>query len=150
TAARIERNATGLLLFCRMTRPIPVAGPFPRVADHVVKAIAVWRKRIDRRRVFVSGACKILPGKLALPIVRHSGAGRSIVAPGKLRGFKSTPGSELPFRFGRQGFSRPRSVSLGVWIRDMHYRMVIETIERTLRAIGMSPVRTAKIGPPIS
>src|SRR5260370_634178 len=47
--ARIFRNAAGLRRIGLMLLGVPVGGPFPDVADHVVNAIAVWRERGDRR-----------------------------------------------------------------------------------------------------
>jgi hypothetical protein len=46
-------------------------GPLPHVANHVEKAVAVRRKGLDRRGAFEAVLCKILPGKLPLPGIRH-------------------------------------------------------------------------------
>src|SRR5437899_443520 len=40
---RVERGVA------RVTRTVPIAGPFPDVADHVVQAVAVRLEAADRR-----------------------------------------------------------------------------------------------------
>src|SRR5690349_15069287 len=45
SAARIFRNAARLGRVGRVLGGPPVGGPFPDIADHVVDAVAVWRKR---------------------------------------------------------------------------------------------------------
>ncbi len=50
-----------------MARHVPIAGPFPNVADHVVKTIAVRRKAADRRSAGISVLLAIIDGKDALP-----------------------------------------------------------------------------------
>src|SRR5258705_10475553 len=46
-AARVLRNAAGFRRVGFMLLRVPVGGPFPDVADHVVNAIAVRRERRD-------------------------------------------------------------------------------------------------------
>src|SRR5215813_12670683 len=48
SAARILWDATCFRYVALMLRRVPVGGPFPDVADHVVKAIAIWRKCFHR------------------------------------------------------------------------------------------------------
>src|SRR5262245_58083665 len=50
---------------------VPVSGPLPHVARHVVEAVAVRWKRSHRRSALEPVFFKVLPGKLALPGVRH-------------------------------------------------------------------------------
>src|SRR5205823_199175 len=45
---------------------VPIGGPFPDVAGHVVEAIAVGRKRADGSCPLVAVLAAVLPGKLAL------------------------------------------------------------------------------------
>src|SRR5438445_10736650 len=52
-------------------RAIPVAAPFPNVAGHVVKPIAIWRKRFHRRDAGISILTRIFHRKLSLPRVGH-------------------------------------------------------------------------------
>src|ERR1700730_15399336 len=49
SAAWIFRNAAGLRRVRFMLGRIPVGGPFPDIADHVVDPVAVRRKGRDRR-----------------------------------------------------------------------------------------------------
>src|SRR5262245_5965206 len=49
----------------------PVACPFPDIADHVVKAIAIGRKRRHWRRTLVTVLLEVLIGKSALPDIGH-------------------------------------------------------------------------------
>src|SRR5262245_29113676 len=70
-AARIARNTTGLLLFFRVLRFIPICGPLPDVADHVIDSMAVRRICTNGRCSFVSVFTSVLPWKFALPEIRH-------------------------------------------------------------------------------
>src|SRR5215470_1333673 len=47
-AARVLGNAACLWRIGLVAGRVPVAGPFPDVADHVAKAVAVAREGIDR------------------------------------------------------------------------------------------------------
>src|SRR4029453_5538832 len=47
-ASRIAWDAAGLVDLGRMAIGVPVGGPIPHVAGHVVKAVPVRRKRSDR------------------------------------------------------------------------------------------------------
>ena len=59
-AARVLRNAAGLRDIRFVPVDIPVGGPFPGIADHVVNAVAVGRKRRHRRGARETIACQIL------------------------------------------------------------------------------------------
>src|SRR3954471_15179264 len=62
--------------------PIPVGGPLPDVAGHVVEAETVRRERPDGGRPLVTILRQILPGKRTLPRVGlHGAARRELVAP---------------------------------------------------------------------
>src|SRR5437773_2758231 len=63
-------------------RAIPIAAPFPYVAGHVVKTVAIWRKRFHRRDAFVTVFARILHWKFSLPRIGHPlAAGTKIIAP---------------------------------------------------------------------
>src|SRR5262245_29000171 len=65
----IEARAARLLyLFVLL---VPVRGPLPHVACHVVESIAARWKRSHRRSSLEPVFFKVLPGKFALPCVRH-------------------------------------------------------------------------------
>src|SRR5215469_7992678 len=53
-AARILRNTAGLGRIGFVPVQPPVRGPFPDIADHVVKAVAVWWKGLYRRGSFIA------------------------------------------------------------------------------------------------
>src|SRR5438046_2252601 len=46
--ARVLRDAAGLWRIGFMPWRVPVGGPFPDVADHVVQPVAVWRECANR------------------------------------------------------------------------------------------------------
>src|SRR6516165_3809318 len=48
-AARVDRDAAGLASVGLVSGRVPVAGPFPDVADHVVEAVTVRRECGDGR-----------------------------------------------------------------------------------------------------
>src|SRR5215510_12231994 len=97
STARIFRNAARLWRIGLMFRRVPVAGPFPYVADHVVKAVAVGRKCSHRRRAFMTARTSFLVRKFALPRVRQLAVARhELIAPRKLRVLKSTTRGEFP------------------------------------------------------
>src|SRR5262245_54056755 len=78
-AARIFRDAAGLRSIGGVLGRIPVAGPLPDIADHVVDAVAVWRERGHRRGALKPRAS--LAGKLAVPSICHLAvAGNALVA----------------------------------------------------------------------
>src|SRR5262245_28378938 len=98
-AARVVGNAARAERLGLVLGPVPVGGPFPHVADHVVDAVSVWREGVDRRRALIAVGEEILPRKLALPGVRHVPApGRQLVAPCELDALEPAARGVLPFR----------------------------------------------------
>ena len=96
-AARIVERAAGLLDLAVVL--VPVGGPLPDVAGHVVEAVAVGRKRADRRRPLVAVLEQVLPGELALPGVGHRlAARRELVAPGDTRRRRGRRARRTPIR----------------------------------------------------
>src|SRR3984893_18338721 len=82
SAARIFRNAAGLRRVRFMLLRIPVGGPFPDIADHVMNAVAVRREGRDRRGAIETVATEILLREFALPgIGLVLAAGRELVPP---------------------------------------------------------------------
>ena len=134
-----------------MFRRIPIAGPLPDIADHVVQPVAVRRKRRHRRRALKAVAAKILARKFALPGIGHVLAvGRELVAPGKLGAVEPAARGELPFGLGRNVFAGPLGVGQRVGERHVHDRMIVEIIDVALRAVGMAPVGTLEKSPPLT
>src|SRR5258705_9458061 len=102
-AARIRRNAARFLRFFGMARLVPILRPLPGVADHVEEAVAIRRKRTDRRGALVAVLDEILVRKPALPEIRERLAGwHQDVAPGVVRILETAARGELPFGFGPQ------------------------------------------------
>src|SRR3984957_10499037 len=102
-AAWIFRNAARLRRVGIVPGRVPVAGPLPDIADHVVKAVAVRRKGFYRRGAVVTVEMKVMQREIALPGVGHlSAAGPEFIAPGQLGAIEAAARGELPLRFGRQ------------------------------------------------
>src|SRR5688572_12774985 len=81
-AARVLGDAASLRRVGRVLRRIPVTRPFPDVADHVAKAVAVRRESADWGRALVGVWREVLVRELALPGVRHLATVRhELVAP---------------------------------------------------------------------
>src|SRR5262249_55762148 len=77
-------NATGLLRVRRVLAGPPICGPFPDIADHVVDAVAVRRKRRHRRGTVEAILAFIFVREISLPGICHVlAAGRKRVAPGE-------------------------------------------------------------------
>src|SRR5262245_39278898 len=94
---RVPRNTACLHRVSRMPVVIPVGGPLPDVANHVVESVAVRRVRADRRRSLESVAWRTLPGKFSLPDVRHVPILRQeFVAPRISGAVESSACGELP------------------------------------------------------
>src|SRR5262245_57235812 len=84
SAARILWNAARLGRIAFVLGRPPICGPFPHIADHIVEAVAVGRKRGHRRRALVTIEAQILARKFSLPGIRQVTPGREFVAPGEL------------------------------------------------------------------
>src|SRR5262249_59061911 len=94
-AARVDRQAARPLL--RVGSDIPVRGPLPDIADHVVEAVAVGREGAHRGGAFVAVLAQVLPGELALPGVCHRLAVRlESIPPGKLLAVRPAPPADIP------------------------------------------------------
>src|SRR5206468_12889868 len=70
-AARVLRNAARLHGIRLMLRRIPVGGPLPDIADHVVQPVAVWRECTDRRGALETIGIGVLAREFPLPGVCH-------------------------------------------------------------------------------
>ena len=132
-----------------MLRSIPIGGPLPDVADHVVKAIAVRWKSADRRRALVAVVFQIFVREFALPGIGHVFAvRREFIAPGKLGTLEAAARGELPFGFRRQFLSGPLRVSFGIFVRDVDDGMIFASLDPAAAAIRMPPVGAKPKFPP--
>src|SRR5262249_50316319 len=130
-ATRVRRNAARLRRIGFMPCRPPIAGPLPHIADHVVEAVAVGRKRGYRRRPLVSILGEVLVWKVALPGIGHVPAARhELLAPGELGAVESTPRRKLPFGFGRQFLAGPFGVGLSIAVGDVNHGMIIKAADR--------------------
>src|SRR5271156_4271598 len=118
--AWILRNATCFRRINLVSRRIPIAGPLPNVAYHVVDTITVGGECGHRRGAFETILVPIAPREVALPRVRHvPPAGHEFVTPGKLGAIKSTARGKFPLSLRRQVFSGPFGVGFGVSIGNV-------------------------------
>src|SRR5262245_8353969 len=123
--ARISRRATGLALGGGMRLGVPVLGPLPGVADHVVEAIAVRREGGHRRRALETVLVQVLVRELALPGVGHvPAAGRELVAPGELGAIGAAARGQLPLGLRRQVLAGPARVGLRIGEAHVHHWVV--------------------------
>src|SRR5271165_1472594 len=115
TALRIARHAARALGLRRMVIGIPVSGPFPDIADHIVEMETVGRERSDRRAADKPVQTLVAVRERALPGVRHVVViGDELVSPGKHHAVQSAAGGKFPFRLGGQLLARPRRVGLDI------------------------------------
>jgi hypothetical protein len=150
SAAGIDRDATRLVLGCRMPGAKPVLGPFPDVADHVGQAEAVGRIGADRRGSFVAVRQIVLPGEFALPDIGHLASIRlQLITPGIFMIIHSGPCGIFPLRLGRQALARPVGISGGVGMGDVHHRVIHQFGVAAVRSKRMTPVGTEAEGPPV-
>src|SRR6478672_7159571 len=79
---RIARDSAFVCERFIVIRAIPIAAPFPYVAGHVVKTVAILRKRFHRCDAGVTVFARILHWKFSLPRVGHPfAAGTKFIAP---------------------------------------------------------------------
>ena len=151
SAARIFRNAARLRRVGLVLGRPPIGGPFPDIADHVVDAVAVRRKRHHRRGALVTVLAFIFVREISLPgIGAMLSAGRELVAPGEFGAVEAAARGELPLRFGRQVLARPFGVGERVRISDVHDRMIVQAVDVALRPVRMPPIRALQEPPPFA
>ncbi len=150
TAAWIFRDAACLWRVGLVLLRVPIDSPLPDIADHVVDAVAVCRKRQNRRSAVKPIFAKILERKISLPGVgaMHS-AGRKIVAPRELGSIKPAARGKLPLSFGRQILAGPLGIGFGVAVRDMNGGMIVKPADRAPRPIGPPPIGAGFEIPPL-
>src|SRR4051812_38961261 len=130
---------------------IPVGGPFPDVADHVVDAITVRRKRRHRRGALEPVVVGILAWEFALPGVGHvTAVWRELVTPGKFGAVEPAARGELPFGLGRQVFAGPLCIGKRIAESHVHDGMIVESVDVAPWPIRMPPVRALQERPPLA
>src|SRR5512133_3486500 len=134
----------------RMSRRVPVRGPLPHIADHVVDPIAIGWKLSDRCSPLIPIRGQVLPGKLALPGICHVFSAWSKVFPPRVGCvLQSTSRGVLPLCFRRNLFPHPLCVGLGVLVRNVNDRMLCPLVDGTLGAFGVSPICSRNVLPPV-
>lgn len=97
----------------------------------IVEAIAVGRKRADRRAPGKPVESEVAKRKLALPGIGHPAAvGVELVAPAELRFRQSAAGGKLPFGFGRQCLAGPGGKDCSILEWHLHDRVALMSIDR--------------------
>ena len=146
----IRRDAARARDLVGVAGHVPVRRPLPDVPGDVVEAVAVRREAPDRRRPLVAVQLLVLPGKLALPRVRHRLAvGEVLVSPRERGALEAAAGGELPLRLGRQLLARPGGVGLGILVGDVRDRMVVAAVDRRALAARSLPERAGDVLPPV-
>src|SRR5688500_7324603 len=99
---------------------IPIGGPLPGVANHVVETVAVWWKGTDRGGPLEAIEREILDWEFALPVVgEHFSFRRELVAPGEVLSYEAAARGEFPFGFGRNCLAGPLGVGLDILPGDV-------------------------------
>jgi hypothetical protein len=141
-AAGIYRNAARFWCIGTVLGQVPISGPFPDVADHIMDAVAVRREGRDRRRAFKAVLGLVLPRKWSLPSIGHMPpAGRKFIAPGERGAVQSSPRGKLPFGFCRQILAGPFGIGLRILVGHVNDRVIVEPADPAFRPKGMTPVR---------
>src|SRR3954471_9994717 len=131
-------------------RLVPVPGPLPDVADHVVQPVAVGWERAHRCGPLVPVLLEVPDRKFTLPGVGHPGAARGeLVTPRELGAVQAAAGGELPLGLGRQLLTGPPRVRLDVVPGDVHHRMVRSLLDRTAWPLRVAPVGSGHVDPPL-
>src|SRR3954447_12605841 len=148
TAARVRHRAAGVGQVA--VRLVPVAGPFPNVADHVVQAVAVGWVGTDRGDADVAVGASVAYGKLALPGVGHPPVrGSELFTPGVGGAVQPSAAGEFPLRLRRQLFAGPTGVRLDVGPGELDDWTVPFAVHQAARALRVAPVGAGQIGPPV-
>src|SRR5258706_12707456 len=149
-AARVLRDAAGLRRIRFVPRRIPVGGPFPDVADHVVKSVTVRRECGDRRSAFKTVGIDVLAWKLTLPGICHVTAGRrEFIAPRKFGAVEPATRCKFPFLFRRQTLASPFRVGERIAESHMQDWMIVQPTGVASGSVGMPPFRAPGEGPPL-
>src|SRR5581483_12500263 len=112
----------------------PVGAPLPAIADDVVQAEIVLHEGIDRREAVKTVGPGVVARECALPdVAAMLSARRLVIAPRKAFCFEAAARRLLPFRLGRQSFSRPLAERQRVIVRDVNLRQIVATAKIGLR-----------------
>ena len=127
---------------------IPVGGPLPGVAGHVVEAITIRREGFDRGEGWEAILGGVLRGKFPLPDIHHPlSAGFHFITPDILFPGQATAGGKFPLRFRGKTFPGPLGVSRGILPVHADHGISLPR-GRTGRAHGLTPRGAFHVFPP--
>src|SRR5262245_1294679 len=132
-----------------MARHIPVRGPLPDIADHVVETIGIWRKATDRRCPLIAILIAVIDWEDALPAIGDRLAVRVERLAPLLAYFTAAARGKFPLRLGRQLVATPFGICKRILIGDMHRRVIFLALDRRTRTLGLAPIRAFDILPPL-
>src|SRR3954447_3045617 len=132
-----------------MARSVPVARPFPHVADHVVEPVTVRRETPDRRRTGMIVFIAVEYREETLPGICDRLSMRIVCARIIILTVAAAARGELPLRFGRKFVSAPLRVSKRILVGNMHNRVIFLAHDRAAGAGRLTPVRTGNVLPPL-
>src|SRR5580692_12895725 len=133
-----------------VVRAIPVGGPLPDVASHVVEAVAVWGELGDGGDSGETIGGGIFVGEMSLEGVGHPlSIGAEFFAPDVGLPGEATTGGKFPFGFSGEALVGPLGVGFGVWVSDLHNGIVVFALDGTGGARGMAPICAFDVTPPL-
>src|SRR5262249_59017947 len=126
-AARVAGHAALRRRVLAAPLHVPVRGPLPDVARHVVEPEAVGREGADG--LPAAGARLAAPGEVAVPVVGQPLPARlGGLAPDVRGALDAAAGRSLPLGLGRERPARPGRERLGVLQRDVDDRLVLAAV----------------------
>jgi len=148
---RVSRRGTASRLVAgNVAWGVVVGRPFPHIAGHVEKPMAVRGEGAYRRTSGKSVRGRVLEREFPLPGIGHPAPARKhVIAPAIGRAVETAACGELPFRLARQPLSRPCRIGAGILISDLHDRIACTTHNARFRPIRMSPARAWNAAPPV-
>src|SRR5271169_2899087 len=146
---RISRHASCDCQLLVVVRAIPVTGPLPHIACHVIQAVTIRRKLRNWSNPRVPVVSGIGVGKMSLVCVGHPLSARpEFVAPRVALSRETSACRKFPLRFRGQTLPRPLGIGQGVRIGHLDDWIFFTTLEIGVRTFGVTPVRSLYEGPP--
>src|SRR5262249_38690420 len=148
-ALRVARYPTRSGLPLVGVGPVPVGGPFPDVAGHVVEAVAVGGEGCHGSGAAEAVGGAVPVGKMPLPDVGPPlPPRRELVPPDIALPVQAAAGRELPLRLGRQALAGPASIGGGILPGDVDHRMPAAPDQAACGPFRMTPAGARHVPPP--
>ena len=149
-ALRVPGYRAGGGKLCVVVRPVPVAGPLPDVARHVIEAISIRWEMSDWRNTAVAVVPSVRVGEVTLmrichPLVMFT----KLVSPRIGLAGKPAASGELPLGLCRQAFPRPLCIGQRIVVGNVHDRIVFLALDVAFWAKRVTPVRSPDVIPPL-